>query len=130
MVFDRLVQGVRGLVISIAAVSPPLLREYSDRCKAFLLPSVSDAFRESHYDILPDLYNRWGADMNTVLQVQGMKCGGCESLLTGALEALDGVNGAKADHKLNQIEIDFDPSLISIEKVKETIASRGYEVKE
>ncbi|MGH8549032.1 MAG: heavy-metal-associated domain-containing protein [Methylococcales bacterium] len=67
--------------------------------------------------------------MNTVvLPVQGMKCGGCESLVKSTLEALDGVTGARADYKLNEVEIDFDPSLISVESVKEIIVARGYTV--
>ncbi len=64
-----------------------------------------------------------------LLRVQGMKCDGCESSVKSALESLDGVHCARADRKLEQVEIEFDPSSISIEKFKEIIATRGYTVK-
>lgn len=63
-----------------------------------------------------------------VLQVDGMKCGGCESSVNSALEAVDGVNAARADHRRNRVEIDFDAALISIGTLKEIIGQRGYTV--
>jgi copper chaperone len=63
-----------------------------------------------------------------VLQVEGMKCGGCESLVKTALESADGIREARADHKRKQVEIDFDPSRIAIDKLKEIIAGTGYTV--
>jgi copper chaperone len=63
-----------------------------------------------------------------VLKVGGMKCGGCEASVKSALTAVDGVDQAKADHKLQQVEIEFDRSVISIEKLKEVITRQGYSV--
>ncbi len=60
------------------------------------------------------------------MTVEGMKCGGCESLVKSALTAFDGVDHANADHKLKQVDIGFDSSVISIEKLQEIITGQGY----
>ncbi len=64
-----------------------------------------------------------------VLQVEGMKCGGCESSVKNALEAVHGVTAVRPNHKLNRVEIDFDASLVSIQRITEIIVGRGYPVK-
>ncbi|MGH8476551.1 MAG: heavy-metal-associated domain-containing protein [Methylococcales bacterium] len=67
--------------------------------------------------------------MNTIsLQVEGMKCGGCESLLKSTLEAVKGVNAARPNHILKRIEVDFDASVTSTQKISEVIAGKGYHV--
>ena len=65
---------------------------------------------------------------NIVLQVEGMKCGGCESSVKGALEAIDGVSSVKADHRLNRVEVEMDPLSISVESIKQAIVKQGYTV--
>ncbi|MGH8558789.1 MAG: heavy-metal-associated domain-containing protein [Methylococcales bacterium] len=64
-----------------------------------------------------------------VLQVEGLKCGGCESSVKSALEAVHGVTAVRPNHKLNRVEIEFDASLISIQRITEIIVGRGYTVK-
>lgn len=65
---------------------------------------------------------------NFVLQVDGMKCGGCESLVQNVLKAIEGVASVKADHIRKQVAVELDPSSVSIEKIKETLVEQGYSV--
>lgn len=83
---------------------------------------------EFGYGILRDLDSLGAVMDKVVLHVEGMKCGGCESSVKNSLEAKDGIGEVRADHQLNQVEVDFDPSLISIDQVKETITAKGYTV--
>lgn len=56
-----------------------------------------------------------GSDMETIrLLVEGMKCSGCELSVKDTLEAVDGVEEVRADRGNDQVEIDFDPSMISL----------------
>jgi copper chaperone len=81
------------------------------------------------YGILKHQFKPSGAKMDKiVLHVEGMKCGGCESLVKSTLESVEGINAAQADHKLKQVEIEFDPALIAVEQLKEIIAGQGYTV--
>lgn len=53
--------------------------------------------------------------METIrLLVEGMKCSGCELSVKDTLEAVDGVEEVRADRGNDQVEIDFDPSMISL----------------
>jgi copper chaperone CopZ len=63
-----------------------------------------------------------------VLRVEGMKCGGCESSVKNLLEALEGVVLAAADHAANQVDIDFDAALVSLDELKQAVSDAGYAV--
>lgn len=63
-----------------------------------------------------------------VLKVEGMKCGGCESMVKSSLEAVEGVRDARVSHQAKQVEIDFEPELTSIDQLKEVISGQGYTV--
>ncbi|UIO99311.1 heavy-metal-associated domain-containing protein [Halobaculum sp. CBA1158] len=47
----------------------------------------------------------------TTMQIDGMTCGGCEANVVEALEGVDGVDEASADHEANEavVEGDADP---------------------
>ncbi|KTG10288.1 heavy metal transporter [Haloprofundus marisrubri] len=49
--------------------------------------------------------------MTTTLTVEGMSCDGCEKSVVEALEGVDGVDSASADHEANtaSVEGDADP---------------------
>ena len=64
------------------------------------------------------------------IDVDGMKCGGCESLIEEKLMSENGVSEAKADHKSGQVKVCFDTRLIAIDEVKELIRAQGYRVKD
>lgn len=65
--------------------------------------------------------------MKTILNVKGMKCGGCEDTIRKALQALAGVVAAHPDHKADTVEVEFDESQISLDMIKKTIADQGFQ---
>ena len=62
------------------------------------------------------------------LQVKGMTCTGCETRIEGALNALPGVQKARAQVKFGSVEVTYDPSLISQESFEKAITKLGYTV--
>lgn len=62
------------------------------------------------------------------LNVGGMKCGGCETLIQDAVNACEGVMSVKANHQEGQVEIEFDPSKTNPERLKEVIVGEGYTI--
>ena len=65
---------------------------------------------------------------NRILNVSGMKCGGCESNIIGKLTALDGVISAIADCKENHVSVDYDPEKIEVDDLEDVIIAAGFGV--
>lgn len=63
-----------------------------------------------------------------VLKVTGMKCGGCESNVTGKLTALPGVISVKAEHKENRVTVEFDQAQTNVGAIEQIITAAGFEV--
>jgi copper chaperone CopZ len=63
-----------------------------------------------------------------VLQVTGMKCGGCENSVRDAVKGLAGVNTVAPSFKANTVEVDYDAAQADIEAVKQAIRDKGYAV--
>jgi copper chaperone len=61
-----------------------------------------------------------------VLRVPDMSCGHCESSVQEALDELDGVEKAKADHTTGEVELTYDASRVPEEKLREAIDEAGY----
>ncbi|MGX8852016.1 heavy-metal-associated domain-containing protein [Amedibacillus sp. YH-ame10] len=66
--------------------------------------------------------------MKKIIKVDGMMCEGCERRVNNALSSLEGVSSCKANAKENQVVIEFDESLVTIEDIKESIEEIGYDV--
>ena len=67
--------------------------------------------------------------MQTVtLNVQGMSCGHCVKAIEGSVGQLEGINGVNVNLSEAQVEVSFNESQISLEKIKETIDDQGYDV--
>lgn len=65
--------------------------------------------------------------MKTItLQVQGMSCQHCVNSVEGALKAI-GAAG-KVDLKNGSVDVSYDESRVSVERIKETIEEQGYDV--
>ncbi|KKK37253.1 copper resistance protein CopZ [Mesobacillus campisalis] len=67
--------------------------------------------------------------MQTVtLNVHGMSCGHCVKAVEGSVGELEGVNqvSVKLDEAL--VEVSFDESKVSLDKIKDTIEDQGYDV--
>jgi len=62
----------------------------------------------------------------TVLKVPDMTCGHCELSVQEALDELDGVESAKADHAAGEVEVAYDEGKVSTEQFREAIEEVGY----
>jgi copper chaperone len=62
----------------------------------------------------------------TVLKVPDMTCGHCELSVQEALDELDGVERAKADHATSDVEVAYDEGKVSVEQMGEAIEEVGY----
>lgn len=65
---------------------------------------------------------------SAVLNVSGMKCGGCEANVTDKVSELPGVVSVKASHQDNQVCVEFDPAQTSLETISQTIVQAGYSI--
>ena len=63
-----------------------------------------------------------------VLEVTGMKCGGCEANVTGKLTALDGVISVVAVSQANEVTVEFDTDNITLDQLEAVITAAGFEV--
>ena len=61
-----------------------------------------------------------------VLRVPDMTCGHCELSVQEALNELDGVEGANADHTKGEVELTYDASKVSDEELREATEEAGY----
>lgn len=67
--------------------------------------------------------------MTKTFTVEGMMCSHCEAAVKKALEAISGVDTAKANHKTNSVEVNFSEK-VPVETIKEAITTAGYEFKD
>ncbi|SMF93338.1 copper chaperone [Methylomagnum ishizawai] len=63
-----------------------------------------------------------------VLQVTGMKCGGCENTVKTAVSALAGVAAVTPSFKANTVEVDYDEAQTDPETIKQAIQGKGFAV--
>ena len=61
-----------------------------------------------------------------VLRVPDMGCGHCELSVQEALDELDGVERANADHTKGEVELTYDTSKVTDEDLREAIEEAGY----
>jgi len=64
---------------------------------------------------------------NIKLDVEGMTCGHCTGTIESSLKEI--AVEAKANVETKSVEVSFDSSEVSLEKIKEIITEEGYEVK-
>lgn len=65
---------------------------------------------------------------NTTLQVKGMSCGHCVKAIEGSVGALNGVETVKVDLGAGSVALTFNPTLVTLEQIKETIDDQGYDI--
>ena len=58
--------------------------------------------------------------------VEGMTCSGCERTVSKVVGNLDGVTYSTADLKSSTITVEYDPSKVNIEKIKDAVNGVGY----
>jgi len=61
------------------------------------------------------------------LDVRGMRCDNCARSLTDALTALEGVSEARVSYALEEAQIAFDPTRVSVDSIVGAVGSAGYE---
>lgn len=66
--------------------------------------------------------------MKTELHVTGMRCTGCELLVTEALEEMAGVQKAQASHETGVISVEYDETKVSLDSIRAVIESQGFSV--
>lgn len=65
-----------------------------------------------------------------VIEVENLKCGGCENTLNNALMKLDGIIKVNADAKSSIVQISHSGNTDVIEKaIEEKLAQIGYPIK-
>ena len=63
----------------------------------------------------------------TILNVKGMVCGGCENRVKNALSQIEGIKSVEADFKTGIVKVNADEK-VSKEEMKETITDIGFEI--
>jgi copper chaperone CopZ len=62
------------------------------------------------------------------VSVGGMKCAGCESSLTKALQALSGVVTVEASHSKQQVQISYESTKTDLETLENAIVAAGFQL--
>ena len=61
------------------------------------------------------------------IKVEGMSCGGCVRSVTEALKAQPGVDGAEVSLEMAQARVDYDPALVSVERLRQAVEDAGFD---
>ncbi len=64
--------------------------------------------------------------MKRTFSVPRMHCDGCVRTVTEALKSLAGVTAADADARKKTVDVVFDPSLVSEERLRQALSNVGY----
>lgn len=59
-------------------------------------------------------------------RVEGMTCSGCERTVQKVISNLEGVTSSKADLKSSTVSVEYDPSKVTIDKIKSAVDAVGY----
>lgn len=62
------------------------------------------------------------------LQVSGMSCGHCVNAIEGSVGKMSGVQSVNVSLANGTVEVEFEPSVVTLEAIKEEIDDQGYEV--
>lgn len=61
------------------------------------------------------------------IKVEGMSCGGCVRSVTEALKAQPGVGNAEVSLEMAQARIDYDPTQVSVERLRRVVEDAGFD---
>ncbi len=64
----------------------------------------------------------------TILNVKGMSCGHCVKAVEGSVSELKGISSVQVTLDTGEVKVQYDPALVSLETIKETIDEQGYDV--
>ncbi|HAR4636189.1 TPA: copper chaperone CopZ [Staphylococcus aureus] len=63
-----------------------------------------------------------------ILNVEGMSCGHCKSVVESALNNIDGVTSADVNLENGQVSVQYDDSKVAVSQMKDAIEDQGYDV--
>jgi copper chaperone len=66
--------------------------------------------------------------MKTKIKVSGMHCKSCEILISDSLQEKQGVQRVISSAASGEVDVEFDDSKISLDKIKQVIRKEGYKV--
>jgi len=69
-------------------------------------------------------------NQSVTFNVNGIKCGGCETTINKALQALAGVVAVQASSQDKAVSVQFDADLTSPAAIKDAIITAGYPVQD
>lgn len=64
----------------------------------------------------------------TVLNVPDISCEHCQRTITEALQPIGGVKGVDVDIPSKQVTVQYDPSVVDVERFKEILQEEEYPV--
>ncbi len=65
---------------------------------------------------------------NASFKVEGMTCGGCVASVKRVLEALPGVSNVDVTLDPGRATVDYDPSRVTAEALRDAVQNAGYDV--
>lgn len=66
---------------------------------------------------------------STELVVEGMSCGHCAQVVTGALQQLPGVTRAQVDLETGRARVEYDEGQTGVEELVGAVVEQGYSVR-
>ncbi|MFZ4701507.1 MAG: heavy-metal-associated domain-containing protein [Candidatus Methylumidiphilus sp.] len=66
--------------------------------------------------------------MKTVLNVSGMKCGGCEATVRETVKSCAGVTHVQPNFRENTVEIEYEEGQADLAAIAKAIAAKGFQV--
>lgn len=63
-----------------------------------------------------------------ILKVDGMSCSHCENAVKSSVGALDGVKSVTVDLAGKEVTVEYEPSKVDLDKIKNEILEQGYSV--
>ncbi|MCD4704187.1 MAG: cation transporter [Methanosarcinaceae archaeon] len=62
----------------------------------------------------------------TKIKIEGMSCGHCQTTVTNAISAIDGVSHVEVGLEEGQAKVMYDPEKTDIEAIKGAVVKVGY----
>jgi copper chaperone CopZ len=66
--------------------------------------------------------------VSTILNVPDISCEHCERAITGALQPIGGVESVSVDIPAKQVRVNYDPTRVSVDRMKEILQEEDYPV--
>ena len=63
-----------------------------------------------------------------VLNVPDISCSHCQATITNALTPLEGVQTVNVDIPTRQVTVEYDPTIVDLDRMKEVLAEEDYPV--